>query len=305
MTPYFKTALFLMTLLFTAPVHAGDATAGPWTSCTDKAAGQTQSNPDGFFACTTTGGTRKWAPQTIVIGETPATCNQDNTGRLGWNNEYSTLLMCQNGSWKWIIPAGAQQSIPPEGVGYFVLSHDTWNGEMGGISGANAKCLADLTANDWLGKSDADSREMLNVDHIKAFLCDGDGCAMALPLATYAFARSGSATAGGATFTANIEGMGPGSNETWAGVNYFGMAAPYWTGRQHPGPFETYYTSEVWFEWFNWNAGFSHCRNWTVDWDSGTDGNWGNSTATNESRWNVGGANCTTLKHLICFVHPG
>ncbi|MEJ0063919.1 MAG: hypothetical protein WDO70_12215 [Alphaproteobacteria bacterium] len=310
-----KTALFLaiMFLMFPSPAHAGDATAGPWTSCVDRVAGQTQSNPDGFFKCTTTGGTRKWAPQTVVVGEAPTTCDADNKGRIQWNDADATIEMCDGSVWKKILAKGSvgDPTTPPAGSGYFVMTKNGYTGNLGSIygsDGGDAVCLTDLTDNNWLNKSDAVSRGLLNADHVRAFLCNGFGCAMAVASTPYTFARSGSTTAGGANFTANAWGEGPQNNENWAGVNYFYSAAQYWTGRQHPLPWEGWYSSEIWFEYsvdIGANNGDSQtCGYVFASDDPGDTGRIGDPNHTQETRWGRFYATCDTPEHLLCFVHP-
>ena len=52
------------------------------------------------------------------------------------------------------------------------MSYGTWNGNLGGEIGANAKCYSDLTTNTgWMGYSTANSNGQLIVDKVKAFVC--------------------------------------------------------------------------------------------------------------------------------------
>jgi hypothetical protein len=49
------------------------------------------------------------------------------------------------------------------GTGYFVLTNSTWNGNLGGFSGANAKCLSELTGNtNWKYYTAANGAGLLN-----------------------------------------------------------------------------------------------------------------------------------------------
>ncbi|MEJ0063920.1 MAG: hypothetical protein WDO70_12220 [Alphaproteobacteria bacterium] len=298
----FALALLLATLLLAAPaVHAGDATAGPWTSCEDRALGNVQSTPDGFFMCTSTGSTQEWAPQTIVIGETPTTCDANNKGRLRWDATESTIKMCDGSDWKKIVASGGSDAaVPPEGMGYFVLTSASWTGDLGNVEGADDKCLSDLTANTWLNKSDAVSRGLLNADHVRAFLCGSDQCAMALPYGTYTFARSGSATAGGATFIVDGWGSGPGDSDDWSNATHFDSTATYWSGRFNYGSPE-----EFWVDSHQWNNGFDNCSNWTDE--EFYSGIYGDTAQTNHLRWTSldGGemVGCDNTKRLVCFVH--
>ena len=52
--------------------------------------------------------------------------------------------------------------LPTSSDGYFVMSKSTWNGNLGNVSGSDAKCLTDLTANTgWRGYTDAAARGIL------------------------------------------------------------------------------------------------------------------------------------------------
>ena len=74
-----------------------------------------------------------------------------------------------------------------------------------------------MTANDWAGKSTASANGWLDSTHVKAFVYTN----FPFPSTTYAFAVSGDNTKGGATFTTNANGEGPGNTQNWFGTNYF------------------------------------------------------------------------------------
>lgn len=89
--------MFVLALLTSQAAVAGDA-SGPYDSCgeSDKKDGMSQIGlqPDALYRCTTTGGTRKWIPQSLVVGKTPTTCNANNAGRLYWDGSALVLKVC-------------------------------------------------------------------------------------------------------------------------------------------------------------------------------------------------------------------
>jgi hypothetical protein len=126
--------------------------------------------------------------------------------------------------------------------GYFVMSKDTWNGDLyssagaGGLSplGAADKLrLRELTTlTSWQGYSTARSNGQLVASKVHAFLCNGgSGCNNLQPETTYYFASAGDTKAGGTSFTTDSNGNGPQDDATWSGVNYFGGDFSYWTDR--------------------------------------------------------------------------
>ncbi len=212
-----------------------------------------------------------------------------------YNDDYNTMQFC-NGT-DWINMAGGvttcsnAPAVP--GDGYFVLTSGTWNGNLGGRAGADAKCLSDLTANDWMGKTDANSRGLLISSKVKAFLCLGSGCEMSHPNTRYFFAVSGDNTKGGAYFDADASGQGPNNSYSWSASNYFGTGALYWTG--HFPVDNTYFVN-------NPDSSNYICTDWT---STGVAGRRGDATGTDSQRWGGGTIpGCTSTFHLVCFVHP-
>lgn len=230
----------------------------------------------------------------VVVG--PASdgeCGPATEGALRWSSADKTHHMCDGDSWKRIIASGGagNPSIPPTGAGYFVLSAGIWNGNLGGIVGADDKCLTDLTANDWLNKADAVSRGLLNGMNVRAFLCDNI-CQNVVAGVTYTFAVSGNPAMGGAEFTADMSARGPGNTQNWSGTNYFGTAAEYWSGRGAG-------SSALWASVPDLS---SRCYGW-----SGTTGytsRYGTANATDGQRWDASSAGCVAQKKLICLVQP-
>jgi len=153
---------------------------------------------------------------------------------------------------------------------YFLLSKDTYTGNLGGISGADLKCLTEVNNYDFKGKP---SGVTFTQDQVFAFLCDSSSCFNLKPNEVYTFARLGNTAYGGATFTTDSSGRGTGDRNWWGPVDhqgnpvmdYFGgySGEKYWTGRNVLGGFAI---DEYWSE----NPHTYTCADWSVD-----QGNWG------------------------------
>jgi hypothetical protein len=181
------------------------------------------------------------------------------------------------------------------GTGYFVLTNSSWNGNLGGLSGANAKCLAELTSNTaWKYYSDANAAGLLSSAHVAAFLCQGTQCQNLSPNTTYYFARVGSATTGGGSFTTdNKYGLGPGDSSNWSGSSYFGGNFSYWTSRAGGDNLLFPMTSQSTDDCNNWSATTFHS------------GDLGSSATTDMRRWvNTTHSACLGSARLICAVSP-
>lgn len=179
-------------------------------------------------------------------------------------------------------------------TGYFVMTSSTHDGNFGGRAGAHAFCLSELSGGTWLGKTSAPA---LTASNTFAWITDyvGDGySAMPLPLTTYAFARVGSASAGGATFTSDVAGNFPGDKAQWNGAAYFGTTQNYYTG-VNPQTSETFTAVD---------ADANQCNNWT-DNTTSYSGSAGGSQYNDNARFSWGSANCDSTFRLLCFVHPG
>lgn len=137
-------------------------------------------------------------------------------GDIVYNQAQGVLQYCDNTNW---IAAGP--SAPQNSQGYFVLASGTYNGNLSGLSGADATCLSDLTANDWMGKGSAGT---LTAARVKAFLCDDTTCNNLASSTQYYFARSSVPATGGASFTTDGTGRGPGDTNIWSGATRFGVA---------------------------------------------------------------------------------
>jgi hypothetical protein len=205
------------------------------------------------------------------------------------NNLYSL-----NGTLYW----GANPIAAPNNYtgGYFVLSFDTWTGNLGGLSGANSKCLTEMNTYPWLGKNDATARGLLNSTHVKAFLCDGTSCNNPNASTVYTFAAANE-NFGGQTFTTNSSGAGPGDGMIWDGSMEFA----------YPNGYE-YFTNRAAGSATLWGTttggSTTSCSNW-----SSTTGApiYGSADTANSQRWNLyenPGVVCSSPLYLVCLVNP-
>jgi hypothetical protein len=208
------------------------------------------------------------------------------------------MEFCDGTSW-YAMPK-LQPTTPPTtpvGSGYFVLTATTWDGNLGGRSGANAKCLTELTTTytNWSGYADADARGLLIPAKVKAFICDSVTCNNLTPLGTYLFSVANQPGAGGASFTADASGLGPNDSAVWSAANRFNGSANFWSGRA-PGS-HTLWSSGPW----GGGASTAFCNNWSAGGISGQSGDIGSG---NNTRWQAATPGCGTLQPLVCFVNP-
>jgi hypothetical protein len=197
--------------------------------------------------------------------------------------------------------AGDVVDATPSANGYFVMSYGTWSGDLGGSAETiHATCLADLTSHtDWKGFADAHARGILVAANVRAFICGVPSCTSLLPSRTYAFANAGNPAAGGATFTTDSSGRGPGDGADWSDAAHFGATDPYWSDR-------VYGTETLWGT-DTWTAG-AECST-EAPWDTGTkakNGALGYPDQDGTGRWyaNDTVVTCDTAAHLVCYVNP-
>lgn len=188
--------------------------------------------------------------------------------------------------------------------GYFVLignqptnaEVNEFDGDLGGLAGANATCMNYLTNYDWKGKNIAQANGMLTPDNVKAWLCDDNGCQNFRPNTPYSFAKTeaGEEDTGGASFTSDSNGLYPASDtNAWDGDAHFARNTFFWTGRED--------------DQTNTPATNIDCSNWTSNASGGTIlGNTGQTTQTDAGRWNStsGPLDCDTTEQFVCFVNP-
>jgi hypothetical protein len=244
---------------------------------------------------------------------TVTTCNSSVEGTIRYNYTSHAMEYCNSTAW---VPLISTQSNPaptaPAGSGYFVLSVSTWNGNLGGIAGADAKCVTELTTNTgWMGYSDASSRGLLNSSHIHAFLTSVSGASNNLmPLTKYYYASAQSSLYGGAYFTTDSNGQGPGDSVAWSAANRFGSSAVFWASRGDAsgcGNATSFGTSS-----YSCSVRPSNCQTWTSSLSSDI-GGVGNTASTSNARWggyasgstaNFAQDTCDTALPIVCFVNP-
>lgn len=210
-----------------------------------------------------------------------------------------TPEICDGSAWRTLFQGGSGVNAPA-GSGYFVLSHSTWNGNLGGLVGADAKCLTELTSTytNWRGYSTANSNGQLVASKVRAFLCDQSFCNNLLPLTSYYFAYANDGTAGGAFMTSDSNGIGPNDYNAWAAANYFSGSYDYWVNMAETN-------AKAWTGTPSGNiyGTYHHCSSWT-DGTSGGTGDIGNSAQTDGRRWGTESLACDGAKRLICLVNP-
>lgn len=175
--------------------------------------------------------------------------------------------------------------------GYFVMTNTTWTGNLGGLSGADAKCLTELTTYDWMGKSSA----TITASNVKAFLCDSSTCNNPEGDTTYNFAVANSPSTGGDSFTTDSTGRGPGDNSAWNTSTTF-SGGQWWSNRSDASASTTL--------WDLTPRGSGDCGGWTHGTGSPPWGSRGRTNITDEKRWEAGSNDCSNPLPLICMVHP-
>jgi len=227
-----------------------------------------------------------------------------NEGDILYNGDYHTYQFCNGTIWQAYgggatCAAGAAGYSPttPAGNGYFVLSKSTHNGNFTSLANANATCLTELTTNTgWRGYATANANGQLVAAKVFAFLCAG-ACNNLMPLATYYFANAGNSSAGGGSFTADTNGIGPNDNAHWGAANNFSGTYAYWTQRSYFGSGGT--------TWPNRQSD-NNCSASTSS-SSGITGDIG-ITYTWNARWEVEDQSddqtCDKSFYFICIVNP-
>jgi hypothetical protein len=201
-------------------------------------------------------------------------------GSIFYNDDFDVLQYCNGTDWK------ALHGTTGTG-GYLVQSYNKWNGDLGGLSGADAKCLSDLQTYDWLGKSDAGT---LTAARVKALLCDSTSCNQAEPETDYRTAVANNTALGGIGFRTDDQGRGIGNSTYFDEDNYENVSG-FWSNRGTVNA-ET---------WSNSPQGTNHCTNWSVTSGNGRVGNMANNNAL---RWNESSYSCNSTRYLMCLVNP-
>ena len=279
---FFGTVFGLTTVLAGATVRAqSNAPVGGGGTCSvstafDGSVGQQQAYNNGLYFCS--GGT--WKPQSLIFGPSTATCASALSGMLRFTSSTSTWEYCNGTAWTtWTRPTG-----------YLVQTLTKWNGNLGGLSGADAKCLTELdTTYNWKGKATAGT---LTAARVKSFLCDGTTCNNLRANTPYLLAVANSTTSGGLGFITDSSGRGPNAQTFWDAVLWSNVSNS-WTNR---GTVDAY-------TWATTPKGANHCTNWTSGL-VGVTGGIGNAGWVDAQRWDKVTNTCNTANFLICMVNP-
>lgn len=231
----------------------------------------------------------------IIIGTT-VTCDGTTEGALRYNSTDKKIEFCNGIIWTTFVQTqGAPAPTAPAGSGYFVLSSTAHNGDFGGWpAGADSVCLNDLTTNTgWQGYAAALANGQLIAGKVRALLCvNPSGCTNLMPVTTYYFANAGDGSAGGAFFTTDVTGRGPGDSANWAAANYFSLSVTYWTNRSSG-------SNTLWSNsYYN-----PSCNSWS-DSTSLNSSRLGSSSNTNANRWTGTNSTCDNAHYFICAVNP-
>jgi hypothetical protein len=251
-----------------------------------------------------------WALLLACLAAGPAfggTCSNPagNEADQIYNGDHHTWQFCNGTNWLsysrggyCTIATSGYSPTSPSNSGYFVLSSGTYNGNLGGRTGADATCLTEVTTNTgWMGYATANSNGQLIATKVHAFICDTNMCNNPMPLTKYYFANAGNGAAGGASFTTDSNGLGPNDSANWSGSTYFGATYSYWSARNS--------TSNT--QWGDGNvitSNFGCISNWTNSGGTPDQGEIGTSASTTSTRWVNGGTFCNNTENLICFVNP-
>ena len=219
-------------------------------------------------------------------------CTAASEGTQRYNFTKHAIEWC-NGS-GWMTASAVSNSNPAPvgmgGVGYFVLTAGSYNGNLGGLAGANAICRTELVNNAWMGKPGT-----IDTSKVFAFLCDSVSCNAPIASTTYTYATAGDPTAGGAYFTNDSGASGPNDNYQWNVANRFNTGGLFWSNHN------TYFAN------FRNFPGDSTRANVCADYTSNANvasNNGGTLTATDQSRFAGAGLNCSVSFRLVCFLNP-
>jgi hypothetical protein len=231
----------------------------------------------------------------LPVGTTAQEPGPPVAGMMRYNSTLSKVEYYNGLAWTPFKPSGG-----PAGSGYFVITQTTYDGNRGGLAGANANCLTELTTNTgWWGYATANAAGLLVAAHVKAFLCDGTTCNNLNASTTYYFGNANDSSAGGGSFTTDASGLGPNDSLPWANADHFGGG---FTG-SNVGRFWAARSTGSNTAWPAITAP-NHCTGWTTN-SSGVTAYYGNALAqATSSRWRYTVQGCDQLSPLVCFVNP-
>jgi hypothetical protein len=219
-----------------------------------------------------------------------------------YNVDHHILQYCDGTYWQAVGSGGGACSAAacpapaPAGSGYLVMTKTHFDGNLGGLAGANAKCLTELTTTNtgWQGYATANARGQLTAAKVFAFLCDDATCNNLQANTTYYYANTNDDSAGGASFTTNGSGQGPGDSLNWLRADHFAtiLGVNWYAGRATTSP-------------SLWSTGpvvGTTCTNWTTN-NAGVSGRAGANNTFIQTRWNNGALACNNAFSIMCFVN--
>jgi hypothetical protein len=118
--------------------------------------------------------------------------------------------------------------------GYFIEVVSPQGGVLGGLVGADALCLSELTSRTWLDQTTAVQRGQLVATKVHAWLCSLAACRDLVPGDRYQYASTVNTSRGGASFVATVDGFLPDDGHAYGDVDVFGLddsVHEYITGR--------------------------------------------------------------------------
>jgi hypothetical protein len=218
------------------------------------------------------------SPHTTVFGGAAANGGPGSGGSALAGGE------CAAGGPGMVIIRGDLPGPAYGGPAYLVLSEQAIALEVfADLEAADAFCLVELLARGWRGKDDAARRNLLEPEHVFAFLCLGGSCRELDPRGDHYFAAAGAPSGGGSGFVTGDAGEGPHNLHRWDLNDRFGSAGPYWTGRAAGSA-------------LSWPA--------DPDADCADGAAVGNAFRGDERRWHEERRPCSEEYRLLCAVSP-
>jgi hypothetical protein len=216
-------------------------------------------------------------------------------GMARFNTTIGKMEFYDGGQWvSYLTQVNATAPAGTGGTGYFVLSNTQWDGNLGGLAGANAKCRTELSTFNWKNKPG-----VLDTSKVFAFLCDKSSCQTPQALVNYYYATANDTSMGGSGFSTDGSGAGPGDRFAMTATDRFGPAgSSYWVGTRS-------YGDDKWAT--NGLSNYLDCATWSSN-SSSDQANKGNGTSPDIYRFTgyPGQSNetCDIPHKLICFVNP-
>lgn len=206
------------------------------------------------------------------------------------NSRTIALPTCPSGSFlqsngSTYVCTTAQQPIVTDN--FFLLSKNTYTGNLGGVTGADQKCLTEVNSNDFYGKP---AGKIYAASNVRAFICSTTFCNGTLSNTQYTMGRLGFPLIGGYKFTTDVDGFGPNDSKDWSAGNAFGSGADYWSNRN-------VISGTKW----NNTPTLSDCSLWTSG--AVTNGFHGRTNQTGFQRWTYVTMNCSNPLSLVCIVN--